>query len=196
MSNSLSIAEFTACGSHQQGHFLLSSGLHSGDYLQCALYLAEPRRAAHAGSLLAAAVADAVPEIDLVVSPAMGGLIIGHETARALGLPFLFTERADGEMVLRRGFAVAPGQRIVIVEDVVTTGKSTREVIEILETEGALVVALASMVNRSGNSNPFEPKPYRTLLEASFPIWSADECPLCRDGVPIAKPGSRPIKKS
>jgi len=196
VSNSLDIAEFTACGSHQQGHFLLSSGLHSGDYLQCALYLAEPRRAAHAGSLLAAAAADAAPEIDLVVSPAMGGLIIGHETARALGLPFLFTERADGEMVLRRGFAVASGQRIIIVEDVVTTGKSTREVIEILETNGAEVVGLASMVNRSGIANPFEPKPYRALLEVSFPIWSADECPLCRDGVPIAKPGSRPIKKS
>lgn len=196
MSDHLTIEDFTDCGSHQQGHFLLSSGLHSGDYLQCALYLAEPRRAAHAGSLLAAALADAVPEIDLVVSPAMGGLIIGHETARALGLPFLFTERADGEMVMRRGFAVAPGQRIVIVEDVVTTGKSTREVIRILQEDGAEVVGLASMVNRSGSPNPFDPKPYRALLEASFPTWTADECPLCRDGVPIAKPGSRPIKKS
>jgi orotate phosphoribosyltransferase len=194
--DSLTIEEFTACGSHQRGHFLLSSGLHSGDYLQCALYLAEPHRAARAGSLLAAAMADTVSEIDLVVSPAMGGLIIGHETARALGLPFLFTERADGEMVLRRGFAVAPGQRIIIVEDVVTTGKSTREVIEILEADGAEVVGLASMVNRSGVSNPFEPRPYRALLEASFPTWNADECPLCRDGVPVAKPGSRPIKKS
>ena len=192
----LTLDDFTVCGSHQQGPFLLSSGLHSGDYLQCALYLAEPRRAARAGALLAAALTDAVPDIELVVSPAMGGLIIGHETARALGLPFLFTERADGEMVLRRGFAVAPGQRIVIVEDVVTTGKSTREVITILEADGAEVVGLASMVNRSGNPNPFEPKPYRALLEASFPTWSADECPLCRDGVPIAKPGSRPVKKT
>ena len=190
------IEDFTACGSHQQGHFLLSSGLHSGDYLQCALYLAEPRRAARVGSLLGAAMAEAVPEIDLVVSPAMGGLIIGHETARALGLPFLFTERADGEMVLRRGFAVVPGQRIIIVEDVVTTAKSTREVVEVLEAGGAEVVGLASMVNRSGITNPFEPKPYRALLEASFPTWAAHECPLCRDGVPIAKPGSRPIKKS
>lgn len=196
MSQPLSLDDFTACGSHQHGHFLLSSGLHSGDYLQCALYLAEPRRAAHAGSLLGAAMADAVAEIDLVVSPAMGGLIIGHETARALGLPFLFTERADGEMVLRRGFAVEPGQRIIIVEDVVTTGKSTREVIEILEAGGAEVVGLASMVNRSGNPNPFEPKPYRALLEVSFPTWSADECPLCAEGMPTNKPGSRPIKKS
>jgi orotate phosphoribosyltransferase len=196
VSNPLSLDDFTACGSHQHGHFLLSSGLHSGDYLQCALYLAEPSCAAHAGALLAAAVSGAVAEIDLVVSPAMGGLIIGHETARALGLPFLFTERADGEMVLRRGFAVAPGQRIVIVEDVVTTGKSTREVIKILEADGAMVVGLASMVNRSGNPNPFDPKPYRALLEASFPTWSADECPLCAEGMPTNKPGSRPIKKS
>jgi orotate phosphoribosyltransferase len=196
VSDSLTIDDFTACGSHQQGHFLLSSGLHSGDYLQCALYLAEPRRAARAGEFLGAALADPLTEIDLVVSPAMGGLIIGHETARALGLPFLFTERADGEMVLRRGFAVAPGQRIVVVEDVVTTGKSTREVIAILEAAGAEVVGLASMVNRSGIANPFDPKPYRALLEASFPTWSADDCPLCADGVPIAKPGSRPIKKS
>lgn len=196
MNDSLTIADFTACGSHQRGHFLLSSGLHSGDYLQCALYLAEPSRAGHAGTLLAAAIADAVAEIDLVVSPAMGGLIIGHETARALGLPFLFTERADGEMVLRRGFAVTAGQRIVVVEDVVTTGKSTREVIEILEADGAVVVGLASMVNRSGNPNPFAPRPYRALLEASFPTWSAAECPLCAQGAPTNKPGSRPIKKA
>lgn len=196
MTRPLTLDDFTACGSHQQGHFLLSSGLHSGDYLQCALYLAEPRRAADAGSRLAAAVEAAEPGIDLVVSPAMGGLIIGHETARALGVPFLFTERADGEMVLRRGFAVAPGQRVVIVEDVVTTGRSTREVIELLERAGAEVVALASIVNRSGRANPFEPRPFRSLLEASFPTWPADECPLCADGVPIAKPGSRFIARN
>ena len=196
MPEQLTINDFCECGSHQKGHFLLSSGLHSGDYLQCALFLAEPRRAARAGDLLAAALGDAVPEIDLVVSPAMGGLIIGHETARALGTPFLFTERADGEMVMRRGFAVAPGQRVVIVEDVVTTGKSTREVISILEGDGAEVVGLASMVNRSGIMNPFDPKPYRALLEVSFPTWDTKQCPLCREGVPTNKPGSRPIKRS
>jgi orotate phosphoribosyltransferase len=196
VSGPFSLDEFTACGSHQRGHFLLSSGLHSGDYLQCALYLAEPQRAARAGGLLADAVSETVPEIDLVVSPAMGGLIIGHETARALRLPFLFTERVEGEMVLRRGFATAPGQRVVIVEDVVTTGTSTREVIEALEADGAEVVGLASLVNRSGSANPFEPRPYRTLLEVSFPTWTAADCPLCADGVPIAKPGSRHITKS
>lgn len=174
---------------------MLSSGLHSGDYLQCALYLAEPRRAARAGGMLAAALSETVPEIDLVVSPAMGGLIIGHETARGLGLPFLFTERADGEMVLRRGFAVSPGQRVVIVEDVVTTGKSAREVIDVLTDAGAEVVGLASMVNRSGNPHPFEPLPYRALVEVAFPTWNAGDCPLCADGIPIAKPGSRFIAK-
>lgn len=193
MSGTFELAELTACGAHQQGHFLLSSGLHSGDYLQCALFLAEPRRAERAGSLLAAELAAAVDGVDLVVSPAMGGLIIGHETARALGVPFVFTERADGEMVLRRGFAVSPGQRVVIVEDVVTTGKSTREVIEVLTADGAEVAALASMVNRSGIANPFEPRPYRALLDIAFPTWPADECPLCADSVPVAKPGSRPI---
>jgi orotate phosphoribosyltransferase len=196
VTDAFTLDEFTACGSYQRGHFMLSSGLHSGDYLQCALYLAEPRRAARAGGLIAAAVSGVVPEIDLVISPAMGGLIIGHETARALGVPFLFTERADGEMVLRRGFAVAPGQRVVIVEDVVTTGKSTREVIEVLRVGGADVVGLASMVNRSGSPNPFDPLPYRALVEVSFPTWKPDECPLCRDNVPIAKPGSRFIAKS
>jgi orotate phosphoribosyltransferase len=190
------LAELTSCGAHRQGHFLLSSGLHSGDYLQCALYLAEPRRAERVGRLLASAVEAAVSELDLVVSPAMGGLIIGHETARALGVPFLFTERADGVMVLRRGFAVAPGQQIVIVEDVVTTGRSTREVIDVLTDAGAEVVGLASLVNRSGVANPFEPRPYRALLEVAFPTWPADECPLCGDGVPIDKPGSRPIARS
>ncbi len=196
MTETFSLTEFTACGSHQQGHFMLSSGLHSGDYLQCALYLAEPRRAARAGGMLAAALSETVPKIDLVVSPAMGGLIIGHETAGGLGLPFLFTERADGEMVLRRGFAVSPGQRVVIVEDVVTTGKSAREVIDVLTAAGAEVVGLASMVNRSGSPNPFEPLPYRALLEVAFPTWTADDCPLCSKGVPIAKPGSRFIAKS
>ncbi len=196
MSRPFELDELTACGAHQQGHFLLSSGLHSGDYLQCALYLAEPRRAERAGRLLAAAVDGAVRGVDLVVAPAMGGLIIGHETARALGVPFAFAERADGVMVLRRGFAVIPGQRVVIVEDVVTTGRSTREVIDVLTDAGADVVGLASLVNRSGVANPFEPLPYRALLEVAFPTWPADSCPLCADGVPIAKPGSRPIARS
>ena len=129
----------------------------------------------------------------VIVAPAMGGLIVGHETARALDVPFLFTERAGGTMVLRRGFGIGPGQRVVVVEDVVTTGRSTREVIEILTALEANVVGVASMVNRSQAEQPFEPLPSHHLLSVSFPTWSAEACPLCRDGVPIAKPGSRPI---
>ena len=194
MSAAFELEDLTACGAHQRGHFLLSSGLHSGDYLQCALYLAQPQRASHAGTLLGGAMAEAGLEPEIVVAPAMGGLIIGHETARALGLPFIFTERAEGEMVLRRGFRLEARQRVVVVEDVVTTGRSTREVIAILEGLGADVIGVASMVNRSGQAQPFAPLPSHALLEVDFPTWSAEDCPLCRDGVPIAKPGSRPIK--
>lgn len=193
MSDQLSLAELTSCGAHQRGHFLLSSGLHSGDYLQCALYLAHPQRAARAGQLVATAISDAGLEPEIIVAPAMGGLIIGHETARALDLPFIFTERAEDEMVLKRGFGLERGQRVVVVEDVVTTGRSTREVIAILEGFGADVIGVASVVNRSGVAQPFSPLPSRALLEVDFPIWTSEECPLCLEGVPIAKPGSRPV---
>ena len=181
MTAPLSLAELTACGAHQRGHFLLSSGLHSGDYLQCALYLAQPRRAAKAGELLAELVRAAGLAPELVVAPAMGGLIIGHETARAL------------DLTLRRGFALAPRQRVLVVEDVVTTGRSTREVFAIVAQAGAEVIGVGSLVNRSGLDTPFAPLPSRHLLAAAFPTWPAGECPLCRDAVPIAKPGSRPI---
>jgi orotate phosphoribosyltransferase len=193
VTESITLADLTGCGAHQRGHFLLSSGLHSGDYLQCALYLAHPRRAACAGGLLAASFRAAEILPDVVVAPAMGGLIIGHETARDLDLPFLFTERADAKMVLRRGFGLAPGQRVVVVEDVVTTGKSTREVIAILGDLGAEVLGVGSLVNRSGQPQPFSPLPSCHLMAADFPTWAVDECPLCHEGVPIAKPGSRPI---
>ena len=193
MSDQLSLAELTSCGAHQRGHFLLSSGLHSGDYLQCALYLSHPQRAARAGQLVATAISDAGLEPEIIVAPAMGGLIIGHETARALDLPFIFTERAEDEMVLKRGFGLERGQRVVVVEDVVTTGRSTREVIAILEGFGADVIGVASVVNRSGVAQPFSPLPSRALLEVDFQIWTSEECPLCLEGVPIAKPGSRPV---
>jgi orotate phosphoribosyltransferase len=193
MAGALTLGELTECGAHQHGHFLLSSGLHSADYLQCALYLAHPRRAERAGRLLADAVSGAGLDPEIVVAPAMGGLIIGHETARALDRPFIFTERVDGAMVLRRGFGIEPGQRVIVVEDVVTTGRSTREVIEILAVLGADVIGVASIINRSGNPQPFSPLPSRALLDVDFPSWTAVNCRLCRDEVPIAKPGSRPI---
>ncbi len=192
MTERLELTELTACGAHQRGHFRLSSGLHSGDYLQCALYLAHPRRAARAGSRLAAALLEAGHEPDVVVAPALGGLIIGYAAAAALDRPFLFTERSDGRMSLRRGFGFAMGQRVAIVEDVVTTGRSTREVVEVVEAAGARVVAMAALVNRSGRTNPFDPLPFVPLLEVAFPTWDPDDCPLCRAGEPIVKPGSRP----
>jgi orotate phosphoribosyltransferase len=192
LTDRLELWELTACGAHQRGHFRLSSGLHSGDYLQCALYLAHPRQAARAGSLLAAGLLEAGHEPDVVVAPALGGLIIGYATAAALDRPFLFTERSDGRMALRRGFGFAPGQRVVIVEDVVTTGRSTREVVEVVEAAGARVIAMAALVNRSVRTNPFDPLPFVPLLEVDFPTWDPADCPLCRAGETIVKPGSRP----
>ncbi len=193
MTSPLTLDDLTSAGAHRRGHFRLSSGLHSGDYLQCALFLADPRRAERAGRLLAAAISQLGVEPELVVSPALGGLIIGHETARTLELPFIFTERQEGRMTLRRGFAVRAGQRAVVVEDVVTTGKSTREVIAVLESAGARVAALASIVNRSGAADPFDKLPYAALLSVSFPTWDPARCPLCAEGRPIEKPGSRPV---
>ena len=189
----LHLQDFTACGAHQQGHFLLSSGLHSGDYMQCALYLAQPRRAETAGSLLASALVGSGLVPDVVVGPAMGGLIIGHEVARALDRPFIFTERVDGRMTLRRGFGLAEGQIVVIIEDVVTTGKSGREVMEVLSEHGALVIGVGSIVNRTGVATPFDATPYHALLDVDFLTWQPEECPRCAEGIPVAKPGSRPV---
>jgi orotate phosphoribosyltransferase len=190
----LTLADLAAHGSHQKGHFRLSSGLHSSDYLQCALFLANPIRAERAGQDLVKTISSVMDDPGVIVAPALGGLIIGHETARAFRVPFIFTERVDGRMTLRRGFGIAPNQGIVVVEDVVTTGGSTREVIELMESLGGSVVGVASLVNRSGVSNPFDSLPYAAMLEANFPAWEPSECPLCKEGKTIVKPGSRPVK--
>jgi len=189
----VSLGDLTSCGAHRRGHFLLSSGLHSGDYLQCALYLAVPSRAERAGRSLGERLTAAGWAPDMVVAPAMGGLIIGHEVARALDRPFLFTERVDQRMTLRRGFALSAGQRVVIVEDVVTTGRSTREVVDVVESAGATVVAVAALVNRSGGADPFAPIPFVWLVDATFATWPPSDCPLCAEGRPVDRPGSRPI---
>lgn len=189
----LRLEDFTACGAHQRGHFLLSSGMHSGDYMQCALYLAHPRRAEIAGSRLASGLEGSCLVPDVVVGPAMGGLIIGHEVARGLDRPFIFTERVDGRMTLRRGFGLAEGQTVVIIEDVVTTGKSTREVMTVLEEHGSRVIGVASIVNRTGSATPFDTIPYHTLLAVDFPTWQPEDCPRCAEGILVAKPGSRPV---
>ena len=187
----ITLEDMTGVGALLEGHFKLSSGRHSSRYLQCALYLAEPARAEAAGRQLAARLKNAAAQV--VVAPALGGVIIGHEVARALvDVPFFFTERADGEMVLRRGFAIEPGSRVLVVEDVVTTGGSTREVMDVVSRQGGVVVGVAAIVNRSGQENPFTPLPFTALLTVEVPSWPPEACPLCASGVPITKPGSRP----
>jgi len=186
----ITLEDMSAAGAYLEGHFKLSSGLHSPRYLQCALYLAEPARAEAAGRQLAARLKGQAAQV--VVSPALGGVIIGHEVARALGVPFLFTERADGAMCLRRGFAIEAGWRVLVVEDVVTTGGSTREVMDVVRRQGGAVVGVGAIVNRSGQENAFSPLPFAALLSVDVPTWPPEACPLCASGQPVVKPGSRP----
>lgn len=178
-------------GALLKGHFLLSSGLHSDRYLQCALVLARPDRAEELGRALAAKCA----KPDLVLSPAMGGLMIGHEVARALGTRHYFTERVDGVMALRRGFALKPGERVLVVEDVVTTGKSTKEVFALARSMGAEIAGAASVVDRSEGKADLG-VPYASLWQVAVPAWAPADCPECRKGTPAVKPGSRTEKKS
>lgn len=182
------LTDFEETGALRTGHFRLSSGRHSDRYLQCARLLQWPERAEAAGRELAGLLTEFAP--DAVVSPAMGGILIGHEVARALKRPFLFVERQDGTFALRRGFSLEPGTSVVIVEDVFTTGKSTREVIETLEPLGARIAAVGSIVNRGLAADAF-PVPSRSLLCLDVPSWPEAECPLCARGTPIDTPGSR-----
>ena len=184
----ITLKDFEETGALLTGHFRLSSGLHSDRYLQCARLLMWPERAEEAGRTLAEKLAEFSPR--LIVSPALGGIIIGHETARALRVPFLFAERRDGVFALRRGFHPETGQPAAVVEDVFTTGKSTREVIEALSGLKARVVAVGSIVDRGLAPGAFS-VPSRSLLTLEVPAWPAAECPLCRQGVPLETPGSR-----
>jgi orotate phosphoribosyltransferase len=184
----ITLDDFTDTGALLTGHFRLSSGLHSDRYLQCARLLMFPERAEAAGRELARLLAEFAPRV--VVSPALGGIIIGHETARALGVPFLFAERQDGAFALRRGFRLEPGEKAAVVEDVFTTGKSTREVIERVVASGGEVVAAGSIVDR-GLSPGALPVPTRSILALSVPSWPEAQCPLCREGRPLDTPGSR-----
>lgn len=181
---------FRQTGAFLEGHFQLSSGLHSAKYLQCALVLQHPRHAETLGRALAAAAGAGA---DVVVSPAMGGLIIGHEVARALGVRHIFTERdAERRMTLRRGFAVQPGERALIVEDVITTGGSTMEVAGLLRRLGAEVAAAASIIDRSGGTADLG-VPRTALATLTVEAWAPQDCPLCRRGEPVSKPGSRAL---
>jgi orotate phosphoribosyltransferase len=187
---------FRETGAYLSGHFRLTSGLHSNQYLQCALVLARPAIAERLGRELAPSF-ETEPPVDLVVSPAVGGLIIGHEVARALpkskdGPRFIFTERdSAGKMTLRRGFSVSEGETAIVIEDVVTTGGSTREVIELLQAAGVQVLGAGSIIDRSGGRVDLGvPRVALATLDATS--WTAEECPLCRQGLAIEKPGSRP----
>ncbi len=185
------LAEFRDAGALLEGHFILSSGLRSPRYLQCARVLMDPARAERLARALAAKLPQHVREaIDVVVSPAMGGVIIGHEMGRALGKCAMFVERPQGEFGLRRGFALAPGERVLMVEDVITTGLSSREAIAAIEAAGGTVVAAASLVDRSGGSVVLG-VPFTALIRIDVPTFSADELPPELASIPAVKPGSR-----
>jgi orotate phosphoribosyltransferase len=185
------LAEFRGCQALLEGHFLLSSGRHSAHYLQCARVLMDPLRA----SRLAEALAKRLPrdvrqQITRVVSPAMGGLIIGHEMGRALGVEALFVERPTGTFEFRRGFALNPGDKVLMVEDVVTTGLSSREAIAAIEAAGGEVIAAAALVDRSAGSVDLG-VPFHALVALNFPTYAPDEVPAALAAVPVTKPGSR-----
>ena len=188
------MAIFRSTGAYLQGHFRLTSGLHSAGYLQCALVLQHPSAAESLGRMLAEGLRQAVSgPIDVVVSPAMGGLIIGHEVARALGVRHIFTERdaATRHMSLRRGFAVARGESAVVIEDVITTGGSTKDVIEVIGGAGAKVLAAGSIIDRSGGRADVGVARI-ALATLDVETHQPENCPQCANGVPVVKPGSRP----
>ncbi len=183
---------FRERGALLEGHFLLSSGLHSPRYLQCARVLMDPGLATRLGSelgeALRARLGGAAPSA--VIAPALGGVLVAHEVARACACLALFTERQDGTMALRRGFTLEPGEGVLVVEDVVTTGGSTREVMEVVRAHGARVLAVGSLVDRSGGRLDLG-LPRTSLLTLEVPTWTAAECPLCAEGDEPSKPGSR-----
>jgi orotate phosphoribosyltransferase len=193
LTNEALLKIFEERGALLQGHFLLSSGLHSARYLQCARVLMDPALATRLGKELAERLRPLLDEgpARAVVAPALGGVLVAHEVARGLGCLGLFTERQDGKMALRRGFTLEPGEGVVVVEDVITTGGSTREVMEVVRAAGARVLAVGSLVDRSGGKAELG-VPYRSLLELEVPSYAAADCPLCAQGAKPVKPGSRP----
>jgi orotate phosphoribosyltransferase len=180
---------FRKSGALLEGHFRLSSGLHSTGYLQCALVLSQPASAEQLGQAIGALTHDLRPTV--VLSPALGGVVIGHEVGRALGVRALFAERQDGVLTLRRGFTLSESDRVLVVEDVLTTGGSTRETMQVATAAGARVVGVASIVDRSGGLAVFD-VPYHALLAVDLPTYEPADCPLCAQGLPVVKPGSRP----
>ncbi|HSB11088.1 MAG TPA: orotate phosphoribosyltransferase [Blastocatellia bacterium] len=182
---------FRQTGALLDGHFELTSGLHSPRYLQCALVLQYPEHAERFGRALAAQFAG--EQIDAVVAPAIGGILVAHETARATGSRALFTERENGVMTLRRGFQLSPGERVLVVEDVVTTGGSTRETIDAVTSAGGIVVGAGSLVDRSNGAVDVGVR-RESLIVLDVPAYEPSQCPLCKRGIPAVKPGSRKLK--
>jgi orotate phosphoribosyltransferase len=182
---------FKASGALLEGHFRLSSGLHSPGYLQCALVLQHPRDAEALGAALGKLVRSL--GVQTVLSPALGGIVIGQEVGRALGVRAIFAERQDATLTLRRGFTLDPGEKVLVVEDVVTTGGSTRETIEVARAAGAVVVGACAIVDRSGGKQTLD-VPFVALLPMDVTTYQPDACPLCQQGVPVTKPGSRGLR--
>ncbi len=187
------LAIFRKTNALQRGHFELSSGLHSGHYFQCAQFLQPPKLAAKVCKDLASRYAAKKPTV--VIGPAIGGIIVAYEMARALGVRALYAERVDAEMQLRRGFAVAPKERVLIVEDVITTGESARKVGELVEALGAKVLGIGALVDRSGGAVKFSKWKYERLFTLDFGNFKPDGCPLCKEDVPLTHPGSSRARK-
>jgi orotate phosphoribosyltransferase len=181
---------FKQSGALLEGHFRLSSGLHSDRYLQCALVLQNPEQAAALGAALAAKLRALSNPADFVIAPALGGILVAHEVARALNVRGLFAERQDGSLKLRRGFQIKPGERAFVVEDVVTTGGSTRETMDVVTQAGGIVLAAGSLIDRTGGRTDLG-VPRTALAVLDIPAFSPEECPLCKTGSQAIKPGSR-----
>jgi len=189
------LQEFRDAGALLEGHFILSSGYHSSAYLQCARALMDARRAERLCAALAAKLRSAglIPGLELIVSPAMGGVIVGYEMGRQLGVPAIFFERVEGRFALRRGFEIKPGQRCLMVEDVVTTGLSSRECIEAAQALGANVIAAAALADRSGGHAAL-PVPFAALISLDIPHFPPDQLPASLAAIPPVKPGSRGLQ--
>ena len=190
MTNEELMQILTETGAYQSGHFKLSSGLHSGNYIQCSQLLKFPRIAEKVCAEIGELFKD--ENIEMVVGPAIGGILVAYEVGRALNVPAIFAERENGVMTLRRGFHVEPGTRCLVTEDVLTTGGSVQEVVELLQSKGAEVVAATSIIDRTPGNTIKLKVPFKSLIQLSFPTHNPEECPMCKEGMPIQKPGSRP----
>lgn len=190
MTNEELMQILTETGAYQSGHFKLSSGLHSGNYIQCSQLLKFP----HIAEKVCAEIGELFKDenIEMVVGPAIGGILVAYEVGRALNVPAIFAERENGVMTLRRGFRVEPGTRCLVTEDVLTTGGSAQEVVELLQSKGAEVVAATSIIDRTPGNTLKLKVPFKSLIQLSFPTYNPEDCPMCKEGMPIQKPGSRP----